>query len=153
VPRLPEADCNNSIFSVGSKRKFVAQELGVGLIARVAPALGAFKLVPLSPAKAMAASAANLPQTVFVPELANAVDRARRVTCKQRRFYARLRLNAKRYRWRAATTTIADADVAQSSDKKVAKYPNRQRAAKCRSRMGGKFQKENKSVFLPASQL
>ena len=154
VPRLPEADCNNSIFSVGSnKRKFVPQELGAGLIARVAPVLGAFKLIPLSRAKAMAASAATLPRKVFVPELANAVDRARRVTCKQRRFYARLRLNDKRYRWRAATTTIAAADVAQSNDKKVAKYPKRQRAAKCRSRMGGKFQKENKSIFLPASQL
>ena len=94
-----------------------------------------------------------LAASVFVPTLPTAADRARHAACKQQRLYARQKLDAKRLRWKQAAATLADANAARSGDKKLTNYPMRQQAANGRSRTGGKFQKENKGVFLSASQL
>jgi len=140
VPSLAKAaSCGSLVHSGGCERSFQAHEVGLGLVARVAPVVSAFTLVPLMPFK--------------VSHSSDAADRARQVACKQQRLYARQKLDAKRLRWKKAAATLAKANVARTGDTKLSKYPKRQQAANGRSRTGGKFQKENKGVFLPASQL
>ena len=140
VPSLAKAaSCGSLVHSGGCERSFQAHEVGLGLVARVAPVVSAFTLVPLMPFK--------------VSHSSDAADRARQVACKQQRLYARQKLDAKRLRCKKAAATLAQVNAARSSDKKLSKYPKRQQAANGRSRTGGKFQKENKGVFLPASQL
>jgi hypothetical protein len=140
VPSLAKAaGCGCLVHSGGCERRFQAHEVGPGLVARVAPVVNAFTMVPLMPCK-------PLPSP-------DAADRARQAACKQQRLYARQKLDAKRLRWKKAAATFAQANAAQPYDTKLSKYPKRQQAANGRSRKGGKFQKENKGVFLPASQL
>jgi hypothetical protein len=142
VPSLAKAaGCGSSTSGGGWGRSFHAQEVGQGLIARGASAKNIFMMIPLLPCKASFSS--------------EAADRARQVACKQQRLYARQKLDAKRLRWKQAAATLAQANAAVTGgNTKLSKYPKRQQAANGRSRTaGGKFQMENKGVFLSASQL
>jgi hypothetical protein len=76
--------------------------------------------------------------------LLSPADRARQATVKAQRQRRRQLLDAKRATWKAAAAALAA---------KHTNYPDRRQAAKARKRVGGRFQRENKGTFLPASEL
>lgn len=181
VPALPKAGTGGGSGggSIGGFR-FEAQSVGAGYIARVAPAAGALTMVPLPPALLPPAAAAApkhvarararagggacdacdtdgdllaslrlaVAASFYVPSLPSPADRARQAACKQQRLDARRKLTAKQLRWKAAAAATAAETAA-----KPTKYPQRRQAAGTRKRLSGKFQRENKGVFVPASQL
>ena len=165
----------------GGGLRFEAQSVGAGYIARVAPAAGALTMVPLPPALLPPAAAAApklfarararaggggasdvcdddgdllvslrlaVAASFYVPSLPSPADRARQAACKLQRLEARRKLTAKQLRWKAAAAATAAETAA-----KPTKYPQRRQAAGTRKRVSGKFQRENKGVFVPASQL
>jgi len=182
VPALPKAGTGGGSGGGSSGGlRFEAQSVGAGYIARVAPAAGALTMVPLPPALLPPAAAAApkhfarararaggggasdvcdddgdllvslrlaVAASFYVPSLPSPADRARQAACKLQRLEARRKLTAKQLRWKAAAAATAAETAA-----KPTKYPQRRQAAGTRKRVSGKFQRENKGVFVPASQL